>query len=164
MSEREVAAFGSRHRLPAKGATLLQSVDSQLFPFVTDVRVLGFPNIEIKGQPQKNFQADFIKLMLEHKGDSTRERKSLPDARAGSAWLLLGAGDKVLGKGWVFENRRLFESGGLALPVTLPGNHVHACAVGQDGRLRITTPGRSYSGQSLINCTCRRVVLTSVWK
>ena len=44
---------------------------------VTGMRVLGFLKTEIERQLQRNFQMDFIKLMLEHKGGSTEERKVL---------------------------------------------------------------------------------------
>lgn len=60
-----------------------------LSPHVTGIRVLGFPKREIKRKPQKNFQTDFIKLMLEHRGDSTEERKVLQTGSGpGSIWLL----------------------------------------------------------------------------
>lgn len=42
---------------------------------VTCVGDLGFPETEIKRKPQHNFQTNFIKLMLEHKGDSTRKER-----------------------------------------------------------------------------------------
>lgn len=43
---------------------------------VTSVRVLGLHEIEIE-KPQKNLQTNFIRLMIEHKGGSTEERKVL---------------------------------------------------------------------------------------
>ena len=44
---------------------------------VTGTGVLGFPRIVIKRKPQRNFQTDFMKLGLEHKGGSQEERKVL---------------------------------------------------------------------------------------
>ena len=44
---------------------------------IIQIGVLGFPKIEIKSKHQRNFQADLIKLMLEHQGDSTEEQKVL---------------------------------------------------------------------------------------
>lgn len=44
---------------------------------VTSIGVLGLPKIEFKRKPQRNFQEDFIKLMLEHQGDSIEEIKVL---------------------------------------------------------------------------------------
>ena len=44
---------------------------------VISIRVLGFPKTEIQRKPQRNFQTDFIKVMLEHKGGSTEEKKVL---------------------------------------------------------------------------------------
>lgn len=53
---------------------------------VTCIWVLEFSNTEIERKPQKNVQTRFIKLMLEHKGGSTEERKVLgTDLGAGSA-------------------------------------------------------------------------------
>ena len=43
---------------------------------VTGTGFLGFPKIEIKRKPQRNFQTCFFKIMLEHKGGSTEERQS----------------------------------------------------------------------------------------
>ena len=40
-------------------------------------RALGFPKIEVERNRQRNFQTHFIKLMLEHRGGSTGERKVL---------------------------------------------------------------------------------------
>ena len=44
---------------------------------VTGIEVLGFPKIEIESKPQWNFQANFIKLVLEHKGGSAEGREVL---------------------------------------------------------------------------------------
>ena len=41
------------------------------------IGVLGFPKIKIKRKLKRKFQTDFIKLMLEHNGGSTKERKVL---------------------------------------------------------------------------------------
>lgn len=47
-------------------------------------------------KPQRNFQTDFIKLMLPHKGRNTEERKvHCAGVKASSAWLLLLTGDKT---------------------------------------------------------------------
>lgn len=53
---------------------------------VTSVRILGFHKIEIE-KPQKNLQTNFIRLMIEHKGGSTEERKVL---QTDSGTILLG--------------------------------------------------------------------------
>lgn len=52
------------------------------------IGVLGFPKMNMEEKPQRT---DFIRLMLQHKGRSTEERKA---RCAGSAWLLLYTGDK----------------------------------------------------------------------
>ena len=62
-------------------------------------------------KPQRNFQTDFIKLMLEHNGDSTEERKALwTDLGAVCAWLLLQAGNKA---GFLKRQACLHEKAGL---------------------------------------------------
>lgn len=47
-------------------------------PSVPGAEVLGFFKIEIERKSQRNFQADFIKLMLKHEGGSSEDRKVLP--------------------------------------------------------------------------------------
>lgn len=42
---------------------------------------LGFSKIEIRRKSEKNYQTDFIKFMLQHKGDSTEDRKVLEVAQ-----------------------------------------------------------------------------------
>lgn len=68
--------------------------------------------IEIERKLLKNFHTGFMKLMLEHKGDST-ERKVLRTG-LGSAFAWLGT-KWACGKGRLFENGGLFESGRLSL-------------------------------------------------
>lgn len=58
--------------------------------------VLGFPEIEIERKPQRNFQADFVKLVLEHKGDPPEERRSCELAQG---LALLGCFPKLGAKG-----------------------------------------------------------------
>lgn len=48
---------------------------------VTGLGIVGFPKIEMERKPQRNFPADFIKLMLEHRGGSTGEGKVSEQAR-----------------------------------------------------------------------------------
>lgn len=60
---------------PAGGPRLLMRNPSA--GTVTSVRILMLPKIEMERKPQRHFQADFIRLMLEHKGGSTEERKVL---------------------------------------------------------------------------------------
>lgn len=76
--------------------------------------------------------------MLELKGDGTEERKGLELARS---WLCL-ATFISLGQNGLVQKVRLFEKGGLPLLATLPGDHIHTCAVGKMV-LIIATPGKS---------------------
>lgn len=116
--------------------------------FVTGVRVLAFPKIEIKRKSQKKFQTDFIKRLLERRAGNTVKRKILcTDSGAGSAWLLY-----QLGTSRPVQKGGLFESGGLSLPATLPVTVLAPILWERDGRpLIIATPGRSYAGQASIN-------------
>lgn len=89
------------------------------------------------------------------------------DSGADSAWMLFKDGDKsglarkaaLLKTAGFMKVTSFFENNGFSLCVTLLCHHIRACAVGQDGGLCITcTPGRSYSGQILINSACGTVV------
>lgn len=87
---------------------------------ITHTGVLGLPKIEMERKAQKKFQADFIKLMFQHKGGSTEE-------------------SKVLSTGWgqsgLHERAGFLKVAVFILTGYLPGNHVRACAFGQDGEL-----------------------------
>lgn len=63
---------------------------------VTHVGILGFPKVEIERKPQRSFQTDFIKLVLEH-GEAAQRKGRFSELAQGpsSAWLLSTAGDKV---------------------------------------------------------------------
>ena len=57
---------------PAIPLELIMVYDS-----VTGIGVLGFPKRKIESKPQRNLQTGFIKIMPEHKGGSTEDRKVL---------------------------------------------------------------------------------------
>lgn len=122
-----------------------------------------FSNTETERKPQNNVQKRFIKLMLEHKGSSTEERKVLgTDLGAGSA---CGRQSRLVCKGGLFESGGRFEKGRLSLLVLLSVTTFVPVLWGKmaDCSLPITTSGRSCRGQTLINCACRTVVST-LWK
>lgn len=48
---------------------------------VTGIGVVGFLEIKIKKKPQKNFQTDFIKLILEHRKAAQKKGKVLQVVR-----------------------------------------------------------------------------------
>ena len=48
-----------------------------VYDSVTGIGVLGFPKRKIESKPQRNLQTGFIKIMPEHKGGSTEDRKVL---------------------------------------------------------------------------------------
>lgn len=63
---------------------------------VTCFGVLGFSKVETKKNHQGHVWTQFIKLMLEHKGDNREEMKIFQsDSLNDSAWSILYAGDKV---------------------------------------------------------------------
>lgn len=68
--------------------------------------MLGFPKIEIERKPQKNFQINFIMLMLEHKGGSTEKRKVLG---TDWGWFCLAAFISW-GQKWVFLKKEGFRN------------------------------------------------------
>ena len=47
-----------------------------VYSSLTGIGVLGFSKIEIERKHQRNFQTDFIKLILKYKGVRTEERRS----------------------------------------------------------------------------------------
>lgn len=94
--------------------------------FVTGVRVLAFPKIEIKRKSQKKFQTDFIKRLLECRAGNTVKRKVLcTDSGVSSAWLLY-----QLGTSRPVQKRRAFRKWRAFFTSYIAGNCVGANTVG----------------------------------
>ena len=76
------------------------------FHVVTDIEVLQFPEMEIERKLQRNFQTDFIKLMLEHKGGKHKEQEVplswLPGLAQTSCFYKLGINWACGGPGWSY--------------------------------------------------------------
>lgn len=70
----------------------------------------------LKTEIERNFQIDFMKLMLKHKGNSTEERKVLQIGLGG--WLCLAA--------FIMWGQSRLLKVAFYL-ITLPDNHVHTC-------------------------------------
>lgn len=99
--------------------------------FVTSTGILHFPKTEIRRKPQKNFQMHFIKVMLEHRGGSTEERKGLQtdsDLALPSCFYKLGT-RKLARKSGLFESGKLLKKDDFLYLAKVPGNYVLSSTV-----------------------------------
>lgn len=108
-------------------------------------KALGVFKIEIERQPQRHCQADFVKLMLEHKGGTTEERKEGPLNRLGG-WLCWAAGISW-GKVGVPKRQACelshFRVGRLPFPAALPGNYVRLHRVDKTADCSLPPPRKA---------------------
>lgn len=108
-------------------------------------KALGVFKIEIERQPQRHCQADFVKLMLEHKGGTTEERKEGPLNRLGG-WLCWAAGISW-GKVGVVKRQACelshFRVGRLTFPAALPGNYVRLHRVDKTADCSLPPPRKA---------------------
>lgn len=110
----------------------------------------------------ENFQANFIKLMLEHKGASKGLEILWTDSRAGLLGCCYKRGQSRLAhkselfENGLFESGGLFEKGGLLfLAAASPGNSVWSCTVKARWRTaHYHHPERTHRGQTLIIFQC----------
>lgn len=114
-----------------------------------DFRFSGSPKLEIKKKSQKNFQTNFVRLILEHREAAETKGRSSEVTR----------GLALLGCFYELGTKPSCRKGRLSLQVMSLSDHARSCTARQDGGLLITAPaGRSYSGQTLVTCACGIVV------